>query len=89
MDTITVKMDFPKDFLLAADITEANAPADIKKLLALLMFKERMLSFGKATELSGLDKVSFLEFAGRNRISLNYDSDDLLEDLETMRKLGL
>ena len=30
MDTVTVKMDFPKDVLLAADISEANAPSDIK-----------------------------------------------------------
>jgi len=38
MDTVTLKMDFPRDVLLAADISEANAPSDIKKYLALYMF---------------------------------------------------
>jgi len=89
MDMVTIKMDLPKDVLLAAEISETNAPADIKKFLALLMFKERLLSFGKATELSGLDKLSFLEFAGRNRVSLNYDTDDFHNDVEMIRKLNI
>ena len=81
-------MDLPKDILLAADITEANAQVDIIKLFALFMFKERILSFGKASELSGMDKPSFLEFAARHRVSLNYDIDDLQEDIKTIRKLN-
>jgi len=89
MDNVTIIMDFPKDILLAANIPEASAPAYIKKLLALLMFKERILSFGKAAELSGLDKLAFIEFAGRHRVSLNYDADDFQDDVETVRSLGL
>jgi predicted HTH domain antitoxin len=82
-------MELPKDILLAADISEANASADIKKYLALYMFKERLLSFGKATELSGMDKLSFMELAGSKGISLNYDVDDYREDLQTIRDLAL
>ena len=89
MDYITVKMDLPKDILLAADISEFNAQEDVKKLFALLMFKERILSFGKAADLSGLDKPSFMEFAGRHRVSLNYDEDDLYEDMQTINRLRL
>jgi len=63
MDTVTVRMDLPKDILLAADISETNASSDIKKHLALYMFKERILSFGKAAELSGMDKISYMELA--------------------------
>ena len=84
MDTVTVKMDFPKDVLLAADISEANAPSDIKKHLALYMFKERIISFGKASGLSGLNKLEFIELAGSKGISLNYDADDYREDLNTI-----
>ena len=61
MDTVTIKMDFPKDVLLAADISEANASSDIKKHLALYMFKERIISFGKASKLSGLSKFEFID----------------------------
>ena len=89
MSTVTVKMEFPKDVLLAADISEANAPTDIRMHLALYMFKERILSFGKATELSGMDKLDFMELAGSKGISLNYDADDYQEDLNTIRDLVL
>jgi len=89
MDSVTVKMDFPKDVLLAADISVANAPYDIKKHLALYMFKERIISFGKASALSGLNKLEFIELAGNKGISLNYDADDYREDLNTIRDLGL
>ena len=89
MDTVTVKMDFPKDVLLAADISEANAPFDIKKHLALYMFRERILSLGKASGLSGLNKLEFIELAGSKGIPLNYDADDYREDLNTIQDLGL
>jgi len=82
-------MDLPKDILLAADISEVNAPADIKKYLALYLFKERILSFGKASALSGMNKMEFLKLAGSKGISLNYDVDDYHEDLKTIQVLGL
>ena len=89
MDTVTVKIDFPKDVLLAADITESNASLNIKKYLALYMFKERILSFGKAVELAEMDRIEFLELAGSKGISLNYDADDYQEDLHTIQVIGL
>ena len=89
MDNVTISIDVPKDVLFAANITEANASANIKKLLALLMFKERILSFGKAAELSGLDALSFLSLLGSHRVTLNYDVDDFQDDVETIRSLGL
>lgn len=89
MDTVTVTMDVPRDALLAADIPTANAQAGIRKHLALYMFKERILSFGKATELSGMSKPDFLEFVGSRGVSLNYDTDDYQEDVNAIRELAL
>ena len=89
MDTITIQMDLPKEILIAADISEADASADIKKCLALYLFKERILSFGKAAALSGLDKLSFLELAGSKGIPLNYDLDDYQEDMGLIEGFAL
>lgn len=89
VDTITITMDVPRDALLAADIPPSNAQAGIRKHLALYMFKERMLSFGKAAELSGMDKLAFMELAGSKRVSLNYDVDAYYDDLKTIETLGL
>lgn len=89
MDTITVTMDVPKDILLAADIPAAHAQAGIMKHLALYMLKERILSFGKASELSGMNKSDFLDFVGSKGVSLNYDADDYQEDLSVLRSLSV
>jgi len=89
MDTVTVNMELPRDVLLAADISTVGASAEIMKFLAIQMFKERLISFGKATELAGMDKLTFMELLGRKGISLNYDVDDYEEDLNTLRSLDL
>lgn len=69
--------------------SEVNAYAEIKKFLALHLFKERTLSFGKSSELSGMSKLEFMELVGSRGISLNYDTDDFQEDLKTIKELGL
>ena len=89
MDTITVTMNLPKDIILAANMSEATATTDIKKHLGLYLFKERILSFGKAAELSGMDKLAFMELAASKGISLNYNTDDYLEDLKTLQDLAV
>jgi predicted HTH domain antitoxin len=45
------------------------------------------LSFGKASELSGIDKFKFMELIGSKGISFNYDTDDYQEDLKTIKDL--
>lgn len=83
VDTIKVEINFPKDVLVAANILEKNAAQEIKKILALFLFKENGLSFGKACKLSGLSQSEFLELLGKQRIPLHYDVDDYEEDFRT------
>ncbi|MDR2166743.1 MAG: UPF0175 family protein [Clostridiales bacterium] len=88
-NTVTVTMDLPRDILFAANISEANMQADIRKYLALYMFKERILSFGKSAELSGMNKLEFIELAGSKGVPLNYDADDFWDDLKIIEGLVL
>ena len=88
MDTVKIQMDLPKDVLIAAGISETSAAAEIKKYLAVSLFKERILSFGKACDLSGIDKLDFMMFAGSKGISLNYGVEDYFEDLEIIKGIN-
>lgn len=85
MDNVKIEFNIPKDVLVAARISEKAAPSEIKKMLAVYLFKERILSFGKACELSDLGKAEFLELTGSMKIPLNYDADDFEEDLKIVR----
>lgn len=89
MDNVTVEMNLPRDILLAANMSEISAHDDIKKILSLYLFKERILSLGKACELSNMNKMDFIEFVGSKNISLNYDVEDYQEDLYSLRGIDL
>ena len=85
MENVKIEFTIPKDILVAASISEKTAPYEIKKMLAVYLFKEKILSFGKACELSGLDKTEFLELIGSMKIPLNYDMEDFKEDMLIVR----
>ncbi|MCL2015566.1 MAG: UPF0175 family protein [Defluviitaleaceae bacterium] len=89
MDTIKITLEIPKISLIAANISELSAATEIKKHLALYLFQERVLSFGKAAELAKMSKWDFMDLMGRKGITFNYGVDDYLEDLQTIEELGL
>jgi predicted HTH domain antitoxin len=49
-----------------------------KKLLALKCYKDKILSLGKSTELSGLPMWDFIEFLSQNDVAvIDYDEEQL------------
>ncbi len=61
---------------------------EIIKRLAVSLYAERKISLGKAVELSGTDYSTFLELLGDFGVDLDYDEEDLNDDLRTIRGLG-
>ncbi|MBE3586000.1 UPF0175 family protein [Desulfofundulus thermocisternus] len=64
-----------------------NLAREIMKRLAVSLYAERKISLGKAVELSGTDYFSFLETLADFGVSLDYDEQDLADDLETLGRL--
>lgn len=77
--TITV----PKEFLLATRMTTE----EIQLELAISLFQQNKLSFGKARELAGLDFWTFQQILGSRSIAPHYDIAELREDLATIERL--
>lgn len=61
---------------------------DLRRELALTLYAQNRLSLGKARELAGLSLWEFRQWLGLRRIEAHYDSDDLQDDIETLRTLG-
>ncbi len=61
---------------------------DLKLELALQLYQNRKLSLGQGGRLSGLGAVRFQWELGKRQITLNYDLDDLAEDIKTLKKQG-
>ena len=83
-----------------SELIEVRVPSDLAKLLkprklesevrllvALELYREGRVSLGKAAEIAGLSIREFLyELRSRN-IPLNYDLEELKEDLKTIKDL--
>ncbi len=81
----TVVVEIPKHILIAARMT----PDEMRVELAVTLFQQGRISFGKACELAGMDKWTFQQLLGSRRIQPHYDLEEYEQDKETLRELGL
>ena len=72
----TVSIEIPGEVIHATRMT----PEDLKRELAIHLFQEGKLSFGKARELAGLTAWAFQQLLGSREIPVHYDIQDYLED---------
>ncbi|MBW2340955.1 MAG: UPF0175 family protein [Deltaproteobacteria bacterium] len=75
--------------LSASGLTKEKIAGESRKLLALKCFKEKVLSLGRASELSGLSKWDFIEYLSDNDVPVvDYDQDEIAREFETVEKLS-
>ena len=79
----TVQIEIPREVLHAARMTTA----DIQRELAVHLFAEGKLSFGKAREVAAMGLWEFQQLLASRRIPINYDIEEYEEDLATLTRL--
>jgi predicted HTH domain antitoxin len=82
-----VKVSFPEDILSLAKINKEDMPKEIRKMVAFEMYRAGKISLGRACELGGLSRIEFFEENKDLKIPLNYDENDLKDDLATLKRL--
>ena len=75
----------PQDILEAAQTTEE----ELKIELALLLYKHNKISSGKVRKWLGLSVLEFQHELAKRDLYLNYDVEDLNQDVETLKSLKL
>lgn len=83
-----LSVEIPENIYLSIKLPEQEIKERLKVELAIRLYQKGILGFGKARELSGLNKWQFLEVLAKEEISLNYDIEELERDLETLESLG-
>ena len=73
----------PDERLGDVSISERDALVDI----SIGLYRRDAVSLGRAAEIAGLGTPEFLNELQRRRIPINYDEDDLRQDLATLDKL--
>jgi predicted HTH domain antitoxin len=80
----TISIDIPREIL---HVTRMS-PEELRRELAISLFQQQKLSFGKARELAGMTAWTFQQLLGSRGIVAHYDVEDYEEDLETLKELG-
>lgn len=88
---VNIKVSFSEDVFLAirsAGFSEEKVKVEIKRSLALDLFKKGVLSFGKAASLANMCKSDFIVLLDQEGIPLHYGVEALERDIETAEKLS-
>lgn len=79
-----ISIEIPREVVRAARMT----PEELKRELAIHLYQQGKLSFGKARELAGMTLWAFQDLLGSREICVHYDTQDYEEDLATLKELG-
>ena len=80
----TVSIEIPCDLLHASRMTSD----ELKRELALALFQQGRISFGKAREVAGMTVAAFQQLLGSRDICVHYDLEDYREDVAALKDLG-
>ena len=80
----TIAIEIPREIIHATRMT----PQGLKRELAVYLFQQGKLSFGKAREMADMTVWAFQQLLGSRGIPVHYDVAEYEEDLATLRDLG-
>lgn len=82
---MSLHIEIPDEIAGALQVPQGEREQRIRLELALALYAQQLLSFGKARQLAGLTKLAFGEALGRRGIPRHYTLDNLAEDLAYAR----
>ena len=79
-----MKIEIPDNILERAGLKEE----DVMLRLAIILFKEEMLTLGQASELAGMHQIMFQKELAKRQISIHYDVEDFEQDWQTIKQFS-
>jgi len=79
----TISVEIPREISHAVRM-DAN---ELKRELAVHLFEQDKLSFGKAREMAGMSVWGFMQLLKERKIAIHYDREAYEQDVETLENL--
>jgi predicted HTH domain antitoxin len=81
MESVRIEIEVPKSMLKYVDYSNKDSQNKLRELMLYQLIKEDKISFGKAAEILGVDKITFITDLGKMGIPY-FDSsmDEVMED---------
>jgi len=80
----TIAIEIPREIIHATRMT----PEELRRELAIYLFQQGKLSFGKAREMAGMTVWTFQQLLGSRGIAIHYDLEDYEADRSTLKETG-
>jgi predicted HTH domain antitoxin len=77
-----VQLHIPESVAQAIRLPEKEIPQELLKELAIALYAQGFLSFGKARELAGLGNYEFAMLLGERNIARHYSQEEFEDDLK-------
>ena len=82
---MSITLTIPDSVVQGLRLPEGEAETRLRTELALVLYSQGILSFGKAAELALTTRYLLADLAARRGIARHYDGDDLASDLSYAR----
>jgi predicted HTH domain antitoxin len=82
----TISLQIPEDIIYHAKIPKRSLEKELKKELALQLYREGIISFANAHRLAEMSKIEFHYLLGEHKIERQYDIDEYEKDLENISR---
>jgi len=80
-------IEIPEDVIIHLRLPPRNLEQELKKELAVHLYAEGLLPQASACRLAGMNRLAFAQLLGERQIPVRYTSEDLDQDLQTLRDL--
>jgi predicted HTH domain antitoxin len=82
---MSVQLQIPDSVVQAIRLPEERIDQELRVELAVALYAQGLLSFGKARELAGKGKYEFGQLLGERKVARHYGRQDLEDDLAYAR----
>lgn len=85
MNNIVIPVDVSPDIMIALNESESELKKHFQTSIAIMLFQERKLTFGKAIQMSGLSRHEFEQQLSQKNIPIyNPSIDQIMQDVKKM-----
>ncbi|MFQ6093712.1 MAG: UPF0175 family protein [bacterium] len=88
MKPVSLQVDFPEDVFFTLRKSKRGLEQEVKKIVALELFRQRRLSSGKAAQLAGMCLSDFMDLTREHKIPwVEYTEEELKKEVEEAREI--
>jgi predicted HTH domain antitoxin len=83
---MALHLDIPESIVQSLRLPAAEIEPRLRAELAVGLYAQGILSFGKASELAEIPRIAFADLLGQRNIPRHYTDEDLAQDLAYARR---